>query len=96
MTMWGRVQVMVGSYFVVGGAFFGLFNPGKMGLLGVMLTGWGLYKEGAFSDTEEAEMYPMFITLVICCFLSLRLKQGLVKFGNQSNGRHVPQRVHVE
>ena len=99
---------MAGSYFVVGGAVFGLFKPGKMGLLGMMLIGWGLYREGAFSNDDEVEVYPMFWSLLICSFLSLRLKefhsglkqgqirQGQIIGGNRSRGRHVAKRVHVE
>lgn len=90
---------MAGSYFVVGGAVFGLFKPGRMGLLGMMLIGWGLNREGAFSSDNEVEIYPMFWSLLLFSFLSLRLKQikqGKIIGTNRRRGRHVAKRVHVE
>ena len=91
-----RLEIMAGSYFVVGGAVFGLFKPGRMGLLGMMLIGWGLYREGAFASNDEVEIYPMFWSLLLCSFLSLRLKQGQIIGSKQSRGRHVVKRVHVD
>ncbi|KAK1306671.1 hypothetical protein QJS10_CPA10g00397 [Acorus calamus] len=73
-----RLEVLAGSYFSVAGAFIGLLKPGRMTLFGMLLTVWGLVKEGILGKpantdpTQAVYVYPTIVLTLICAFSSIK------------------------
>lgn len=69
-------QVVVGSYMSVGGSLVGLIKPGRLSLVGTLLTMWGLFRELSISitrsDYEGVYIYPAMSIALISAFLSVR------------------------
>ncbi|GLU22116.1 hypothetical protein SLE2022_382120 [Rubroshorea leprosula] len=75
-----RLEVLVGSYLSIAGAFFGLIRPARVSLFGTLLLIWGLLKE-MFSSRNYANgiiprravyINPTMFLAVVCAFLSIR------------------------
>ncbi|XP_004305324.1 PREDICTED: uncharacterized protein LOC101305497 [Fragaria vesca subsp. vesca] len=69
-----RLEVLVGSYLSVAGAFWGLIKPWRVSFYGVLLILWGLVKE--FMLTKSADPSLIYIhpamSIAICsAFLSI-------------------------
>ncbi|KAG7029515.1 hypothetical protein SDJN02_07854, partial [Cucurbita argyrosperma subsp. argyrosperma] len=69
-----RLEVLVGSYFSVAGAFVGALKPERMSMLGSLLVIWGLVKEGILGKpvntdpSKSAYVYPTMVVAVIWAF----------------------------
>ncbi|KAM5578835.1 hypothetical protein ABKV19_008913 [Rosa sericea] len=69
-----RLEVLVGSYLSVAGAFCGLIKPWRMSFYGVLLILWGLVKEIILSKSASPNLiyiHPAMSIAVCSAFLSL-------------------------
>ncbi|KAM1060546.1 hypothetical protein FF1_025096 [Malus domestica] len=69
-----RLEVLVGSYLSVAGAFLGLIRPGRMSLFGMLLIVWGLVREifsSKSTSTDLIYMYPAILFALFAAFLSI-------------------------
>lgn len=72
------LEVLIGSYLCVIGAFLGILKPGRVSLIGTLLVVWGLFKKDtlrrpSYVDAEEVtSIYPSMCVAVTFAFMSIR------------------------
>ncbi|XP_016459044.1 uncharacterized protein LOC107782657 [Nicotiana tabacum] len=67
-----NLEVIVGSYLSVAGAFFGLMKSGRFSLIGVLLITWGLEKQVLFRNSKSVVIYPTMLIALLSAFFSIR------------------------
>ncbi|KAF1002030.1 uncharacterized protein LOC141702586 [Apium graveolens] len=71
------LEVLVGSYFAVAGAFLGLVGSWRLGISGILLIIWGLAKEAflgqhGIKNRSSAYMYPTMSIALVLAFFSVK------------------------
>eukprot|EP00897_Mesotaenium_endlicherianum_P000542 jgi/Mesen1/10489/ME000083S09989 len=85
-----RVEVMIGSYFVVGGGIAALFKASRMAVFGLICIAWGLFKEGLFEPPEGVEpharvkLMPAFFVALLLAILALNTSGEKIGFSTQA------------
>ncbi|WOG99254.1 hypothetical protein DCAR_0518602 [Daucus carota subsp. sativus] len=71
------LEVLVGSYFAVAGAFLGLVGSWRLSLSGILLIIWGIAKEAVLGqrgirDHSSAYIYPTMSIALVLAFFSVK------------------------
>ncbi|OIT05071.1 PREDICTED: uncharacterized protein LOC109223857 [Nicotiana attenuata] len=67
-----NLEVIVGSYLSVAGAFLGLMKSGRFSLIGILLITWGLDKQVLFRNSNSVVIYPTMLIALLSAFFSIR------------------------